>query len=86
MAQPPQWLDRIFEQGRGDAGRIADAILAHAQFAAAVRRSVEDALREYAAAEVRFRDNPGLVDPTPAQAARIEFCRVLGGQVGIVET
>jgi hypothetical protein len=86
MAIAPRWLDDLFQAHAADPAILTAAVMAHRSFAAAVRRAVEDGLREYRATEQLLRDTPGLTAPTPPQAARVEFCRTLGGQIGTVET
>lgn len=78
MALAPHWLDDIFEGTRQNEQRFSAHARVKAAFAAADAAFTE--------AQKNFKNNPGLMSASPAQAARQAFLESLGLQIADADT
>lgn len=70
-ALPPHPLDGAFARPK-----ITDGLLNNDLF----KKAVQEAAKARKEQEERFKKNPGFAGPTPAQAARMKFLKVLNGE------
>ena len=75
-ALPPHPLDSVFERKTEQGCR--DAMLNNALY----NKAFKEAMKAKREMEERYRKEPKLVSSTPAQAARVRFLEVLGGEEG----
>ncbi len=76
-ALPPHPLDGAFEKGQSERD-VTNALLNNKLF----QKAISDALKARRDQEARFKQNPGLADANPAQAARNAFLKTLSDKVG----
>src|SRR5262245_12946466 len=78
---PPSPLDAVFERANSE-DAVNDELVKNDLY----KKAVQAALKAKKEQEQRLRDNPKLVGPSPAQAARQMFLTVLTGATPVMKS